>query len=676
MKKYILPIFFTCVSIVLLSAGNKYDKVDVHRRDKGKNGVAIVVLDKNYGLVDSLENEILAPVFESVNYLDDDLIIAGKNKKYGLFNTRGISVLPIEYDGVYFLKKGFYTLTKDGKIGVFSLKDQKVTVPVMYDLIMGEDYGVDTRWLQNSAVYKEKRIAKAKSRELLKYNSAVVYLDKKIALLDLDTGKEIIPLGKYDRLEPSDKYGYIVVSKGEDYGVVNYSGQEIVPLSESSLTASEFGFIIGTDNKQGFISLEGVKLAKYDGVLFFENGVAVVSLEKKYGAINYKGKEIIPPEYDQIYIEDSYIYVMKEESYDSGKTYIKDLDGKDIFPALKYDNIQYYPESHLAIVEEESKYGIINEKGKKLLPIKYDRVYFSSGQKLARIEINNKWGIADEKGKILVQPKYDGISEFKDGVTEIGYYSEQGNKIGLLDVKGNEVLKPQFSSMFFYWDKPDWNYDNRYALVYLENKVGMITREGKVTVSPQYDEIIYQDRYKDDWNGIAITKQNKRFGLVNVKTGEVIFSPENEYIYTLGNGESILFFIRKDGKQAIVDSNGKIVRSFSTDFVQGLTSDNKYLKKTVNGKLGVIDKDFSEVVPCVYDYIGVIKSNYLLVKLDNRFGIIDFNNNSIIPLEYDNIQYCQPLQQIIAKKDNMIGFLFLERDEFMPSDVAERYYKK
>lgn len=107
----------------------------------------------------------------------------------------------------------------------------------------------------------------------------------------------------------------------------------------------------------------------------------------------------------------------------------------------KYDNKTEFING-FATVNLNGKYGVINEKGKEIVPCKYEFVgTYIDG--IAKIKLNNKVGLIDEKGKEIVSPKYDKISLFNKGLAKI----EIGEKCGYLNKEGKEIIAPKYEAV-------------------------------------------------------------------------------------------------------------------------------------------------------------------------------------------------------------------------------------
>lgn len=134
---------------------------------------------------------------------------------------------------------------------------------------------------------------------------------------------------------------------------------------------------------------------KYDGVLSFHNGGAIVRKDDKYGVINTKGEEIVPCQY------------------------------ADTDKVLK----PYYVMADFVVGADMCEEGEDNDIGEEDVTIFLE---------------NGRYGIKTKEGDIIVSPKYTGASRFSHGVAAVEI-SVQGADSweyfsGYVDKQGNETF--------------------------------------------------------------------------------------------------------------------------------------------------------------------------------------------------------------------------------------------
>jgi len=103
--------------------------------------------------------------------------------------------------------------------------------------------------------------------------------------------------------------------------------------------------------------------------------------------------------------------------------------------------------------EKNKKQGVINEKGKTIIPFKYDKIAYQRGYFFAQKD--NKWGIIDENSKILVPFEYENMPIDSAGQKNTFWVKKNG-KYGAVNLQ-NEIIKD-----FVFYSIPQKITENRY----------------------------------------------------------------------------------------------------------------------------------------------------------------------------------------------------------------------
>lgn len=145
--------------------------------------------------------------------------------------------------------------------------------------------------------------------------------------------------------------------------------------------------------KNGRIAIPAI----YDEAFPFEDGLASIKLDDKYGFINYLGAEVIEPiyEYTDIYFRGGLCLAKKD-----GKFGYIDIDGKTkIDFKFKFateflvSDISLGKERMYAIVEEEERFGIINIDGSYLIEPIYEELRQTFFEDVLIASLDGKYGI-------------------------------------------------------------------------------------------------------------------------------------------------------------------------------------------------------------------------------------------------------------------------------------------
>lgn len=181
--------------------------------------------------------------------------------------------------------------------------------------------------------------------------------------------------------------GIAIVERNDYYGIINSSGQLIVPLIytyisdfRNHLAAAYIGekgcFIDNNGNQVTPMIYDDISLSM-QGDLFapkFSCGLVLVRVEGKYGFVNKAGEQVI-------------------ESV--------------------YDSAQDFSTKGLSIVKRDNKWGIINSKGEIVIEIKYDKIFEINKKGYISVEINGVFEVIDFSGKILSNKELEDFSKKK-----------------------------------------------------------------------------------------------------------------------------------------------------------------------------------------------------------------------------------------------------------------------
>lgn len=144
----------------------------------------------------------------------------------------------------------------------------------------------------------------------------------------------------------------------------------------------KWGFI----DKDGNLAIEVI----YDEVDDFNyQGFAKIKLNNKAGYINRNGKVTIEPIFDEIGNFDEYDFIQVK------------LDGKWGFIDK---NSNFYDEvgeffNGLAKIKLNDKWGFVNASGDVIIELIYDEAGDFNYQGLAKVKLDGKWGFIDKNGK-------------------------------------------------------------------------------------------------------------------------------------------------------------------------------------------------------------------------------------------------------------------------------------
>jgi len=185
-------------------------------------------------------------------------------------------------------------------------------------------------------------------------------------IIDLENTKEIV-LDRYTSIEFSENTEeFIVTESSKKVGTINLDGTtRIETMYDSiSLLSKNYGlYIVKQNEKYGVISNTGKSIIypEYDGIgttggtNLILNELIPVCKEKKWGAFNVNGELVFKLEYDEL-------------GYNLNSITINGVK-EAVQPLLVIER------ANGVVVGKANKYGLLNTKGKELVPIAVDGIY-------------------------------------------------------------------------------------------------------------------------------------------------------------------------------------------------------------------------------------------------------------------------------------------------------------
>lgn len=347
------------------------DKKDVKQTEEKENSVVkdgllystknkVLSLYNDYAIVESVEKsagvglldpfgkEIIPLKYDTLGFMDDNLLLAGLNNKKGLIDFKGNIILPIEYDSIrefedtdkYTLARkddNEYVIDRNGKI-IKSLKENDYTSIFFDKMLVGiKDYVISSH---NDTITKQFS------------GSTVVWLRK---MTDLDEKKT----------EYFDSKNLIRLMRSHDL-LVRYEGDKLVEVTDAN----------------GALNIpEG----KYGVKGFLNNNLLEIEINKEidrgstkvYKIYNMRTKKYSQGEYiNAIEVSDDMVYAVAKND---NKYILNVLDGNGIIiNKFEFDGeIKIYG-CELFAVKVPNGYYLYKSDGEKYLEDKYKVVDFEN----------------------------------------------------------------------------------------------------------------------------------------------------------------------------------------------------------------------------------------------------------------------------------------------------------
>jgi hypothetical protein len=213
-----------------------------------------IARDGKMGYIDKDRRMIIPPRYDSADPFREGFAIVTQGKKYGFIDRRGNNITGFKYDYAEPFSEGLAQVGYDTDTG------QK------------DEHGLDI-------------------------------IDKKRGFIDT-TGKEVIPMGKIDSAGEF-RYGVAPATVGGKNGYIDRNGETVLPFRVRSydkvyLTGSGW---LSWAGRHSFLNRE-MKPAfpqQFEWASLFEDGRALIEIDKKYGFIDTSGNTVIPVKYEYAY---------------------------------------------------------------------------------------------------------------------------------------------------------------------------------------------------------------------------------------------------------------------------------------------------------------------------------------------------------------------------------------
>lgn len=394
---------------------------------------------------------------------------------------------------------------------------------------------------------------------------------------------EIIPM-------PEDDESYIV-KIGDKEGIINGKGKEILKAenqgvysmnvsSDKESLKKGYVFVRESENKKlykGYITLDGNLLleAKYDDIykvqIESKDIYLIVKKDNKLGVFKNQEK-IVDINNDDIKYGAKFFIAKKDEQY-----VLYSLNGNK----LKTSNTEIKVKHNYAIIEEEEKDKVIDEKG--------EEVYLSS---------KSVYDVFDFSGKkyiILYEDDAYSVNEIKEDKTLENVMGEN-EKYKNINHLYEDIITIQ-------------NKNNKYVAIKLNDK----------------------KQTKDEFNYITLYSNTKI--LTGYKDNENIIYGKN--LEPISKVKNIIQINRKDLKGTYLYIEiGNELKILSED--GKLSNLNEILKDEVipfkeNGKYGYKNKEGKIVIEALYDKACMLNEyGFLAVKKGEKWGVINKEGKIIV----------------------------------------------
>ena len=403
------------------------------------------------------------------------------------------------------------------------------------------------------------------------------------------------------------------------------------------------------------------------------------SLDGKVGVIDKTGNILVSAEYTNIYIpnqsKDVFICYKNDTDY-----IILNKEGNEILNeyeavyAIQISESTNEMEQDVLCYVENDNYGLIDFSGKKITNAIYEEVV-SLPNKPGFIRVKNKglYGVLDSKGNTVIDVKYNTIvgDDFSTskGYSKEGYIISEktstGINYGYINSDGKMIVSPKYEDISRAKEYED---DDIY-LIYMENGKRGVIKNKKEIISPKYQSINYYNV-----SNIFVVNRNGKYGFYS-NTGDEILPVQYTSYFVAGN----YICVKKDDSMMLFDFHGNLVNTNTYKSIIETDNPNYFIAQDEMGFFSIISKDFQ--IGNNYTSISYAFNNFFVFTTEEgKTGVIEAYSGIEIEPTYDYIIVLENAKALEAHKENIID-IYSEKIEkvYTISDgivekISENYF--
>ncbi len=581
-----------------------------------------IVVPPRYGFIGEFEHGYaIVGDGDFTSFLNEKNELYRANVKYGIIDIKGEEVIPLENDDITLFDNGYIGFQKDGLWGLMSASLSLVIAPSFTSLYLFDNW-----------------------------HFVISNNNSEKGLIDC-CGNTIIPLQHFDNIEISEEgylkvthngylqsrcklynaQGKVVLGDDDSYEEITYKGNGLNLVRKSEWYDYRDDAYYHVYN---LCAANGKEILPYfcKEIHFVENGNLSIKGDKGWGIADIMGNIIIEPNYEEeLKFENgtSKITVRGSSSIHkislNGDVYIINGNKNIKLPKEFYWGTEFV--NGLSIVrslKEHDKVGIVNQKGKMIIPAVYDKISIMSNDCIFVVD-GICLGIADMKGRFIFPPIF---SYFKY-LTEDRIWAKWNVKVAMSWCSNGSFVAGdgEYSKSH--------NYPRQFDRVALCDSNGNILNDKEIVYISKFENG-YAKAYKDifvDEKGIVRLTQA---GIIDIN-GSIVLEPKYKRIdfhnesYVLAKDNHYSIFRLSDKKLTCFEGNDiSHIWSINSFGMAEYTSTGKYISKesSWDGDRGVLGIDGIIVPAGKYDYVEILDKGMILVANNP----IVFSYEQYIPL--------------------------------------------
>lgn len=311
---------------------------------------------------------------------------------------------------------------------------------------------------------------------------------------------------------------------------------------------------------------------------------------------------------------------------ENGKVGLKDEQGHVLIPA-EYESIGW-SNGKLSIVDKVVGYrlnglwGLISTSNKVVTPAEFIAIQPAEGsllvaQKESPLSRRPSFGLITTAGRTIIPFLYDALQVSNMRAIVM---SRIGTRylFGLTDLSHRIVIPVQYRNIYSLGSL-------RYAVENFENKTAIFSEEGTQLTPFDIDSI---SPFKKDF---AVVYQDQRQGIIN-RSGQFVAKPLYGEIRISDDGDVLT---REFHEVYFLKGDNTVIREFRADDIRPLSVSSYAIYRS--GKLQLVNNDLAAIHTDYLSDIGEFKNSLAVFTANSHQGVIASDGRIVIPAQYRSL---------------------------------------
>ncbi len=430
--------------------------------------------------------------------------------------------------------------------------------------------------------------------------------------------QQILPEGvEYFSAYADSKWG-VINNKGDQLNNISYDEMIVIPDSSKNvfIVTYDVDYTNGTfktkaineKNEQLFSEYQNVSaLVNYDSAnnVWYDKEVLKFEKDGKYGLIDFSGKQVLAPEYDDIHTMAGIERTLIVEK--DGKYGLYNSVSKSLFVDSTYASIEAFGKTYndgYLFKDENGKYGIIGSEGKVILANTYDKIFKVTGSDKYVVTDGLKTKLISKDGTVILDSGFDEITEINGDYLTV----KKVGKYGVITTSGETIIDTAFDDLK--------NCFGEYYIARTAGKYGVIDLAKDIRVEFKYTDI----EYRSDIASLICDNEDYTTD---------VFTRDLNFVFTgtINKVDTTNGYIRARIGDEYRYYNLQYQEIANTD---ALKNNTLFLVKE-NGKYGYVNKDGQKIVDCIYDDAKEQNQyGFCAVNKDGKWGVLQQNGSVLL----------------------------------------------